>query len=165
MTTLAPCLTASIARASPIPVLAPVTQTTCKLIFALQNNLAHLRLKTLMTRCILAWGSLRLGIRNWKQNLIFEASVQAGAQSFPNQGGKIRVSSVEKFVFIFVTSITLYSSVVQLCRWHLIQTTRRRANAITRRSAVIMRRSIVNSVNICNENKNQIIITGLFPPN
>ena len=89
MTTLAPCMTASIARAAPIPVLAPVTQMTYKLIFALQNNLAHLLLKT-----ILAWGSPLLGLRNWKQNLIFEASVQAGAESFPNQGGQIRVASL-----------------------------------------------------------------------
>ena len=50
MTTLAPCLTASIARAAPIPVLAPVTQTTWKLFFALQKNQVHLLLKTLMTR-------------------------------------------------------------------------------------------------------------------
>ena len=42
MTTLAPCLTASITRAAPIPVLAPVTQTTCKLIFALHLSFSKL---------------------------------------------------------------------------------------------------------------------------
>ena len=98
--TLAPFLTASMARAAPIPVLAPVTQTTC--IFSLTK-----------TNVDAIW------------NLILKPSIQACSQFFPTQSWKISVTPVQEYKVPWLEeqafSKSSNSNLLKYCFTHLTQ--------------------------------------------